>query len=386
MDQRTNGDRDFSPENPLELSRPLLPDVEEVIPYLTDIFQRKWVTNNGHYLRAFENELSRLCGTEVSVVTNGTLALDVALRALEITGEVITTAFTFPATYHVLRSIPGITPVFVDIDDRYCLDPEAVAEAITPRTKAILAVHAYGYPCQVEALEKVAEENGLYLIFDAAPAFGVRVNDRSIARFGHISTFSFHATKVLTTLEGGAICSKESEISKQVRLMRNFGISSEEEVAPFGTNAKMDELRAAIGLLGLKRLDEALRARRRVVQAYLEYFQHLRAEDITLPWDVYDDPNLTLNYAYFPVEIHETQNFSRSIVYQAMRARGVNVRKYYHPSALEVVREPLLFRGALGNTRRAARNVLCLPVHHEMDSQSSKYVVDVFDEIYRRCH
>lgn len=372
----------------IKLTSPLLPELKELIPHLQEIFKEAWVTNNGKYLVKLEQELSvYLESPNLAVVTNGTMALDLVLRALEIQGEVITTGYTFPATYHLLFNNPSITPVFADIDESYCLNPKSVADRITSATKAILAVHAYGYPCDVFALERLAKENGLLLIYDAAPAFGVRLGGKSIARFGDAAVFSFHATKVYTTLEGGCVVSRAKEITDRVRLLRNFGIVNEEEISLYGINAKMDEVRAVIGLLNLKRVEEAIERRKRVVETYLSYFDSLAADDITLWWEAYSNPDLSLNYAYFPILIQPSRRFSRDTVYAAMRAEDIMVRKYYFPSIVDLA----IYKGkcdpaALPRTQYAARNVLCLPVHHEMSQEDCRKVIDLFDKVYKWGH
>lgn len=374
----------------IRLNRPLLPEIQDLLPYLKDILQNRWVTNDGKYVRTLEQKLADyLKCPGVALVTNGTVGLDLALRALlPDGGDVITTAYSFPATYHVLLNNPNITPVFVDIDDNYCLDPEAVADAVTPRTRAILAVHTYGYPCDHERLEAVARENGLLIIYDAAHAFGVIVGGRGIGTLGDVSVFSFHAAKVFNTLEGGCVTSGEStEIIDRIRLFRNFGIRNEDEIVLCGLNGKMDEIRAVFGLLNLRLVDEAITKRKRVVTRYLSYFEALSPPDITIRVHFYLREDLVLNYSYFPILIHPSRHFHRDVVYTHMRASGIEVRKYFYPVVTESpIYEGLYHPGRLQRTAYASRNILCLPVHHEMTEEDCDRVVEVFDQLYRRTH
>lgn len=376
---------DASP--PITVARPLLPDAHELLPYLEDLIQRRWVTNNGPYVNQLESELGRFLGTpEVAAVTNATVGLDLAVRAVASDGEVITTGYSFPATYHVLLNNPALRPVFVDIDDNYGLDPAAVADAITPQTRAILAVHTYGYPVDVERFEELGKHFGIPVVYDAAHTFGVTLGGRGIATYGDLSVFSFHATKVFNTLEGGAITAgmgKEA-LLERVRLLRNFGIVNEEEIALVGLNGKMDEVRAVFGLVTLPRVRQAIEARRKVVDRYLGYFAPSDPEVVQVRTDMYRRDGLCLNYAYFPVMVHPRGGVTRDTLYDYLKTRGILARKYFYPT---ITSSPI-YRGLynperLPKTAYATSNVLCLPVHHEMTETDCNRIITAVDDVLR---
>ncbi len=374
----------------ISLTRPLLPELDALIPYLQDILERRWVTNNGVYVQRLERELQNYLGVKgLATVTNATVGLDLAVRALVGEGEVITTAYSFPATYHVLLNNPKISPVFADIDENFCLDPESVVRHITHKTRAILAVHTYGFPCKVDRLAQIAQEHGLKVIYDAAPAFGVRINGKGIASYGDLSVFSFHATKVFNTVEGGCISlgKPNPELLERIRLMRNFGIVNEHEIALYGINGKMDEVRAAFGLVTLGLVESAIEKRRQVVKRYLSYFEELKDPNLVIREDMYSTGNIHLNYAYFPVLIHPSKGFNRNTVYNLYRREGILVRKYFYPT---IVNSPiyngLYSADSLPNTLYASNNVLCLPVHHEMTGSDCDRIIQTFDRIYRATH
>lgn len=254
---------------PITVTSPLLPPIEEFDSLLRDIWDRKWITNNGHYHRELERALCTYLGVEhISLFTNGTLPLITALQALRITGEVITTPYSFVATTHSLWW-NGIRPVFVDVDPRTGnLDPDRIEAAITPQTTAILPVHVYGNPCDTERIRQIADKYGLKVIYDAAHAFGVRVGGESVLKAGDISTLSFHATKTYNTVEGGALVCHDARTKQRIDYLKNFGFAGETEVVAPGINSKMDEVRAAYGLLNLRYVDEAIEARRKVAVRY----------------------------------------------------------------------------------------------------------------------
>lgn len=386
-DERAN-----EPLSVLTLTRPLLPRLDDLVPYLADILQRRWITNNGKYVRQLEEELGTYLDVDdVVAITNATMGLDLVIRELlPEGGEVITTGYSFPATYHVLLNNPKIKPVFADIDANYGLDPHAVEECITSRTQAILAVHTYGYPCDHDKLRQIANRHGVYLIYDAAPAFGVKVSGSGVATLGDAAVFSFHATKVFNTVEGGCVTSGSQaaeRFQERMRLWRNFGIRNEEEIALFGVNAKLDEIRAVFGLLNLKLVEEAFRRRKVVVDHYLSYFNALSAPDVRICTDLYARQDLTLNYAYFPILIHPTRSFDRDAVYSRMRQQGILSRKYFYP----VITDSHIYRGLydpakLPRTTYASRNVLCLPVHHEMTETECESVIAAFESVYKGTH
>lgn len=260
----------------ITVTSPLLPSLDEFMPYLQDIWSRKWLTNNGHYHQELEKSLCEYLEVPyISLFTNGTLPLLCALQALRITGEVITTPYSFVATTHSLWW-NGIKPVFVDIDPETCnINPEKIEDAITPRTTAIMPVHVYGKPCDTERIQAIADKYGLKVIYDAAHAFGVKVNGESILNAGDVSTLSFHATKVYNTIEGGALVCHDEKTKKRIDYLKNFGFAGETEIVAPGINGKMDELRSAYGLLNLRQVDAAIEARHQIAIKYQEALKNV---------------------------------------------------------------------------------------------------------------
>ena len=259
----------------INVTKSELPNLKEYQEYVKQIWKRAWLTNNGKFVRQLEKKLPGYIGGKLlSLVTNGTLAMQLAIKALNLKGEIITTPFTFPATTNVILW-EGCTPVFADIDpETYNIDPADIEKKITNKTSAILAVHVYGNPCATERLEKLAKKNGLKIIYDAAHAFGVKYKNKLIGSYGDISTFSFHATKVFNTIEGGAITTNSIQINKDVNLLRNFGITGEEEVVLAGINAKMSEFQAAMGLLNLKKINSKILLRKKIYELYKRLLQN----------------------------------------------------------------------------------------------------------------
>ena len=253
----------------ITVTKPDLPPLEEYVYYLKRIWATKWITNNGEFVQSLQEKLKEHLNVEnLALVNNGTFALQLALRAYDLKGEVITTPFTFAATTNVILW-EGLTPVFADVDPKtFNIDPEAVEKKITRNTCAILAVNVYGNPCYVEKLQEISDRHNLRLIYDAAHSFGVEYKHQSVLSFGDVSTLSFHATKIFTTIEGGAIVCKDKDIFEKIQLLRNHGIKSEEQVVLPGTNAKMDEFHAAVGLCNLKRVNQNIQRRKELYQRY----------------------------------------------------------------------------------------------------------------------
>ena len=283
----------------ITVTSPLLPSLEDFIPYLEDIWNRKWLTNNGYYHKELEKALCEYLKVPyVSLFTNGTLPLICALQALRITGEVITTPYSFVATTHSLWW-NGIKPVFVDIDPVTCnIDPDKIEAAITPKTTAIMPVHVYGKPCDTSRIQEIADKYGLKVIYDAAHAFGVEVNGKSILEAGDMSTLSFHATKVYNTIEGGALICKDEKTKRRIDYLKNFGFADETTIVAPGINGKMDEVRSAYGLLNLKQVDAAIESRHRTAVKYREALRGV--EGISFMEDM---PGVRHNYSYFPIFI-----------------------------------------------------------------------------------
>ena len=360
----------------ITVTSPLLPDLEELNTYLRDIWQRKWITNNGHYHKELEAALCEYLKVPyVSLFTNGTLPLITALQALRITGEVITTPYSFVATTHALWW-NGIKPVFVDIDPRTGnLDPQKIEAAITPKTTAILPVHVYGKPCDTAAIQSVADKYGLKVIYDAAHAFGVEVEGKSILEAGDLSTLSFHATKVYNTVEGGALVMHDGKTKQRIDYLKNFGFAGETEVVAPGINSKMDEVRSAYGLLNLRQVDQAIAARRRVAVRYREALRDV-------PGIRYfgDMPGVKHNYSYFPVFVDATEyGMTRDELYFKMKVHNILGRRYFYPliSTFSTYRGlPSAAPSNLPNAHRMADEVICLPMHHLLTDEDVERVID----------
>lgn len=353
----------------ITVTSPLLPNLDEFTDSLKEIWESKWITNNGQFHQKLEAALAEYLKVPyVSLFTNGTLPLLTALQALRITGEVITTPYSFVATTHALWW-NGIKPVFVDIDPSTGnMDPQKIEAAITPRTTAILPVHVYGKPCDTEAIQAIADKYGLKVIYDAAHAFGVEVNGESLLNAGDMSTLSFHATKVFNTIEGGAMVMHDEKTKQRIDYLKNFGFANEVEVVGPGINSKMDEIRSAYGLLNLKQVDAAIAARQKVAVAYRKA---LRNVDGISFWD--DMPGVRHNYSYFPIFIDaEKYGMTRDELYMKMKDQGVWSRRYFYP----LISEFSTYRGLessrpenLPNAHMMADTVICLPMHHALTEE-----------------
>lgn len=361
----------------ITVTSPLLPNLDEFHELLKEIWASKWITNNGSFHKQLEAELARYLKVPyISLFTNGTLPLITALQALRITGEVITTPYSFVATTHSLWW-NGIKPVFVDVDPATCgLNPEKIEAAITPKTTAIMPVHCYGKPCDTKAIQEIADKYGLKVIYDAAHAFGVEVDGESILNAGDLSTLSFHATKVYNTIEGGAMVMHDEKTKQRIDYLKNFGFAGETTVVAPGINSKMDEMRAAYGLLNLKQVDAAIAARQRVAQRYREALRNV--EGITF----FDDmPGVRHNYSYFPIFIDaEKYGKTRDELYFEMREANVLGRRYFYPliSEFSTYRSlPSASRANLPEAYKLADTVLCLPMHHALSDADIDRVLDI---------
>lgn len=372
----------------ITVTSPLLPDLGEFNEYLKKIWDSKWITNNGQFHQQLEKALAEYLGVPyVSLFTNGTLPLITALQTLRITGEVITTPYSFVATTHALWW-NGIKPVFVDIDPSTgCMDPERIEAAITPRTTAILPVHVYGKPCDVDAIQDIADKYGLKVIYDAAHAFGVKVDSRqsktlskgendyvSVLNAGDLSTLSFHATKVFNTVEGGAMVMHDAKMKQRIDYLKNFGFANETTVVGPGINSKMDEIRSAYGLLNLKQVDKAIEARHKAAVKYREALKNV--EGITY----FDDmPGVQHNYSYFPIFVDaEKYGMTRDELYFKMKDHDVWGRRYFYP----LISEFSTYRGLpsaapenLPNAHKMADSVICLPMHHLLSEDDVNRVI-----------
>lgn len=367
-------------ENQITVTSPLLPDLEEFHGLLKEIWSSKWITNNGEFHKRLEKELAEYLKVPyISLFTNGTLPLITALQALRITGEVITTPYSFVATTHSLWW-NGIKPVFVDVDPATCgIDPNKIEAAITPKTTAIMPVHCYGKPCDTKAIQEIADKYGLKVIYDAAHAFGVEVDGESILNAGDMSTLSFHATKVYNTIEGGAMVMHDEKTKKRIDYLKNFGFAGETEVVAPGINSKMDEMRAAYGILNLRQVDAAIAGRQKVAQRYREALRDVSGISF------FDDmPGVRHNYSYFPIFI-DAEKFgkTRDQLYFEMRDANVLGRRYFYPliSEFSTYRSlPSATRENLPNAYALADSVLCLPMHHALTESDVNRVIELIQK------
>lgn len=359
----------------ITVTSPLLPPLDEFTEYLRDIWNRKWITNNGYYHEELEKALCSYLGVEyISLFTNGTLPLIAALQALRISGEVITTPYSFVATTHSIWW-NGIKPVFVDIDPLTGnLDPDCIEAAITPQTTAIMPVHVYGTPCDIERIQAIADKYGLKIIYDAAHAFGVQINGKSILTAGDISTLSFHATKTYNTIEGGALICKDAQMKQRIDYLKNFGFADETTIVAPGINAKMDEVRSAYGILGLKYVDAAIEVRQEVASCYRKALREVKGVSF-----FENLPGVRYNYSYFPIFIDaEKYGMTRDELYFKMKERGILGRRYFYPliSTFSTYRGlPSASVSNLPIATSMAQRVICLPMHHLLNNEDVEYVL-----------
>ena len=360
----------------ITVTSPLLPDLGEFNELLRQIWDSKWITNNGQFHQRLEKELAEYLGVPyISLFTNGTLPLLTALQALRITGEVITTPYSFVATTHSIWW-NGCKPVFVDIDPKTGnMDPDKIEAAITPKTTAIMPVHVYGKPCDTKRIQEIADRYGLKVIYDAAHAFGVKVDGESVLNAGDLSTLSFHATKVYNTIEGGAMVMHDEITKKRIDYLKNFGFANETTVVGPGINSKMDEMRSAYGLLNLRQVDAAIEARHKVAVRYRDALRDVKGISF------FDDmPGVRHNYSYFPVFVEaEEYGMTRDELYSKMKAANVLGRRYFYP----LISEFSTYRGLesakpenLPNAHRMADSVICLPMHHALSDEDVDRVLD----------
>jgi dTDP-4-amino-4,6-dideoxygalactose transaminase len=376
---------EYKLSEPVYVTQPVMPALEGYVEHLTGIWERRWLTNNGPLHQEFERRLSEyLDADHVSVFCNATIALLVALETLRIdSGEVITTPFTFPATPHVLYW-NRVRPVFCDIDPvTMNLDPSKIESLISPETKAILPVHVYGTPCDVEAIQRIADIHGLHVIYDAAHAFAVRHKGKSILAYGDISVLSFHATKLFTTIEGGALISRTDVQRKRVNFLKNFGIADEETIIGPGINGKMNEFQAAFGLMQLQLVDQEIRQRREVALTYREALRHVAG--VT---GLEELPETELNYSYFPILVDaDRYGMNRDDLFLVMRRCNIFARKYFYPlishascySAL-----PSASPAKLPVAERIATQVICLPIYGALEHDTVRRICGLIAACGRR--
>lgn len=358
------------------VTSPLLPPLEEFIPYLEQIWQNKQLTNGGPFHQQLEQALADYLGVKyISLFANGTLALLTAFQALRLTGEVITTPYSFVATSHSLLW-NKLTPVFADIDPHtYNIDPRKIEALITPQTTAIMPVHCYGVPCEMDKIQQIADIYGLKVIYDAAHCFGVKKEGVSVLNHGDLSVLSFHATKVFNTFEGGAIVSHDAKTKQRIDYLKNFGFAGETRVVAPGINAKMNEVEAAFGMLQLNYIDQALAERKAIADNYRQLLDGVEGiTQISVPADV------TWNYAYFPILVEPEFGIDRDALYESMKDEGIMTRRYFYPLITSFAMYSTLPTASATNlpvANEIAAKVLCLPIYPGLSREDQQHVVDV---------
>jgi dTDP-4-amino-4,6-dideoxygalactose transaminase len=362
-------------DKPIYVTQPYLPPLEEFIPYLQEIWDKKILTNAGPFHQQLEQALCDYLGVQhLALFTNGTIALVTALQALRITGEVITTPYSFVATAHSLLW-NGIKPVFVDIDPNTLnLDPARIEAAITPQTTAVMPVHVYGHPCDVDGIQKIADNYNLKVIYDAAHAFGVQDQGGSVLRHGDLSVLSFHATKVFNTFEGGAIICPDAKTKQRIDHLKNFGFVDEVTVVAPGINGKMSEVNAAFGLLQLKHVDRALARREEIDTTYRRQLAGVKGIQC-----LGDSGEKVANHAYFPILVQPDYSLSRDALYEKLKDRGIHARRYFYP----LISNFPMYRGMSSAKRsnlpvasEAASRILCLPIYPALTNLDQQRIIN----------
>ncbi|WP_045404570.1 dTDP-4-amino-4,6-dideoxy-D-glucose aminotransferase VioA [Vibrio jasicida] len=360
----------------IPVTQPFLPEINEFLPYLEEIWSNRWLTNNGPFHQQLESELADYLGVEhVSLFNNATIALITALQAMRVSGEVITTPYSFVATSHSIMW-NDLVPVFVDINpSTFNIDPDQIEAAITPRTTAIMPVHCYSNPCDVEAIQKIADDYGLKVIYDAAHAFGVNYKNESLLKWGDLSILSFHATKVFNTFEGGAIISPDIKTKQRIDRLKNFGIVDELTVTAPGINGKMSEINAAFGLVQLKHIDDAMEKRQAIDTFYREQLADIKGINLYK-----HDINANSNFSYFPILVETSYSLSRDELYNKLKTRNIFSRRYFYP----LISNMPMYRGLpsatndnLPKANQLAEKVLCLPIFAELTMDEQQLIVDI---------
>jgi dTDP-4-amino-4,6-dideoxygalactose transaminase len=362
------------------VTQPQLPPLDEFIPYLRDIWDSKTLTNCGPFHEKLESELCTYLGVKhISLFANATIALVTALKALRITGEVITTPYSFVATAHSLLW-NGIDPVFADVDPSTLnLDPDRIEAAITPMTTAIMPVHCYGHPCDVDAIQKIADNYNLKVIYDAAHSFGVKCHCGSVLNHGDLSVLSFHATKVFNTFEGGAIISPDEKTKNRIDQLKNFGYVDETTVVATGINGKMSEINAAFGLLQLKYIDQSILKRKAIDAAYREQLKNVKGI-----YCLNNSGEKVSNFAYFPILVKEDFPITRDELNQRLKDLGIYSRRYFYP----LITDYPMYRGIpsanrenLPNASIASMQVLCLPIYPDLSLETVKKITEFLNKL-----
>jgi len=369
----------MNPEPHTYVTKPFLPPLDEYLPILEDIWAKRVLTNGGPYHTQFEQKLAEYLGVNhISLFNNGTIALLAALKALDIDGEVITTPFSFVATSHALLW-NNLQPVFVDIDPTSLnINPSRIEDAITPKTTAILPVHCFGRPCDIDSIQYIADKHKLRVIYDAAHAFGVECDCGSLLAHGDLSVLSLHATKVFNTFEGGAVVSSDDATKQHIDRLKNFGFAGETLVDTLGINGKMNELQAGLGLVQLRYIDHVLLKRRLVCERYTEGIRGIQGLSPVL-----DNVSLKPNYSYYPILVNSEYPISREELYDELSKKRIYARRYFYPliSDFPMYRElPSASRANLPVATSIASKVLCLPIYPELSNDEIDSVLDVLHE------
>ena len=356
----------------INVTKSYLPNIEKYKSYIDEIYKTAWLTNQGPLVQKLEKRLAQYLGVKnIVLVSNGTIALEIAYRALDLKGEVITTPFSFVATTSSLVT-NRLTPIFVDIDEKtFNLSPENIEEKITSKTSAILPVHVFGNACEVEEIEKIAKKSNLKVIYDAAHAFDVKYKDNSLLNYGDISTLSFHATKLFHTIEGGALIINDDELVQKVRYLINFGIKNPQEIPHLGTNAKMNEFEAAMGLCILDDIEDIKTNRKKVVGNYKIGLESL----VTFQEQ---NNQATENYSYFPILFKNEEDLSK--VQKSLNKENIFPRRYFYPSldTLEYI-EP---KQECIISRDISKRILCLPIYAELEKGNQDKIIDIIRKCY----
>jgi dTDP-4-amino-4,6-dideoxygalactose transaminase len=352
------------------VTEPSLPPLKDLIPYLEQIWDNKILSNNGPFHKQLEENLSDYLGVpHISLVSNATIGLIIALKALDLKGEVITTPYSYIATAHSI-TWNKIKPVFVDIDPNTLnLDPKKIEAAITPNTSAIMPVHVYGNPCDVDAIEDIAKRNNLKIIYDAAHSFGVKCHCGSILKHGDLSVLSFHATKVFNTFEGGAIISQDKKIKDHVDQIKNFGITGETTVEQIGINGKMSEFNAALGLLQLKQIDNVVRKREEIDRVYRKGLKNIPGIKCLTYTNLEKG-----NYSYFPIFVDDDYPLSRDQLYNKLKENNINGRRYFYP----LITKHKMYQNKTDfmHAKKASNQVICLPIYSNLKRENIKLIID----------
>jgi len=364
----------------IDVTSPFLPPLEEFQALLPLLWENRNLTNGGVYHNQLEAQLASTTNVgNCSLINNGTIALLLGLKALGLSGEVITTPFSFIATSHVLMWL-GLRPVFVDIDPvTLNLSPDEIEDAITPQTSAILGVHCYGTPCDVEAIDKIAKKHSLQVIYDAAHAFGVEDDNGSILRHGDLSVVSFHATKVFHTFEGGGVFSQNAKLIDSINNLRNFGIKNYDEISDLGLNGKLNEVSCAMGLIQLKHFQTTLIGREKIdacYRAHIECKEYIRLPATT--------GACTKNYSYFPILVKESKRFNRNGLYDFLQNKGIFTRKYFYPLISDQTIYRNFQKGPLITASVVASEILCLPIYPDMELEDALYVLENIDAYFQQ--